>query len=129
MANVIITVTCDWDALDYKYTADKEYNPPDRYSNGVKAILRFHELFKGSIPITHFICPAYFTRKSAHESTYAAGMKSLRDKGDEIALHIHCWKSLIEFCGVTFRDPKDHTVPDWGRSHGAPLGLQVDADY
>src|SRR5262245_3571377 len=106
MAKVIITLTCDWDALDYAYTdrAGKSCTPPDRFNGGVGAITRFHELFGGAIPITHFICPAYFARKSPNESKYADGIKALAKAGDEIALHIHCWKSLVEACGVTFLD-------------------------
>jgi hypothetical protein len=132
MAKVILTVTCDWDALDYEYTnydTGTSYVPPERFNNGVGAVKKFHELFGGEIPITHFICPAYFTRKSKHEATYAEGMNTLAKRGDEVALHIHCWKSLVNACGVTFLDPRDKTVPDWGRTDDSPFGLKVGSDY
>jgi hypothetical protein len=53
-----------------------------------------------NIPVTHFICPAYFTSgiRKADERI----KRVIRDM-DEVALHVHCYKSLIDYSGIAFR--------------------------
>ncbi len=61
------------------------------------------------IPVTHFICPAYFTGKIPRaENIINATVKKI----DEIGLHVHCYRSLIQAAGVEFR-----TEPDYYKQH------------
>jgi hypothetical protein len=55
-----------------------------------------------SVPITHWICPAYLTKDQVDEKVTARIRAAIRPI-DEVALHIHGWHSLAEAAGV---DPK-----------------------
>lgn len=131
MSDVIITVTCDWDGLDYymgKKHRGKDLNPKQdpnfRFKKGIEAIAAFNKKFP-NIPITHFICPAYFQRGTSLTNLYSKEItqKALKSS-DEIALHIHCWISTVS-C-TNYLDPvRDLKVPDWGRNTGDSLGMYV----
>lgn len=129
MAKTIITVTCDWDGLDYPL--DGQHNPEGgphfRFDRGMQAIQYFNRVFDDRIPITHFICPVYFTRSKFLAEYYAGKISQLIKAGNcEIGLHIHGWISLIQACGVTPRDPvQDPSLPDWGARENNRYGLSV----
>lgn len=129
MAKVIITVTCDWDGLDYPLEAphNPARQPHFRFDRGLEAIQHLNALFENRIPVTHFICPVYFSRSQALAEYYAGRMVQLfKNRRDEIGLHLHGWMSLVQTCGVVPRDPiQDHTLPDWGARGGDRLGLSV----
>lgn len=129
MAKVIITVTCDWDGLDYPLQEphNPTGNPHFRFDRGVQAIEYFNNIFQNEIPLTHFICPVYFTR-SEFLSEYYSGkiIRLLQNSNCEIALHIHGWISLMQACGVMPKDPvKDQALPDWGVQENDRYGLCV----
>ncbi len=129
MGQVIVTVTCDWDGLDYPLHGS--YNPEGdlhlRFARGIQAIQYFNEIFKNRIPLTHFICPVYFTRSKLLAEYYAYRISQLiKNSNCEIGLHLHGWVSLIHACGVSPRDPvKDDSVPEWGEQNGNRQGLSV----
>jgi hypothetical protein len=72
-----------------------------------------------ALPLTHFICPTYWL----HPIRGIDPAKLIREhirKGDEIALHVHCWTALVELA-----EQPVLTTPDWnddGTGHGVPLG-------
>lgn len=72
-----------------------------------------------ALPFTHFICPTYWL----HPIRCTDPAKLIRGhirKGDEIALHVHCWTALVELAEQPIL-----TTPDWnddGTGHGVPLG-------
>ena len=129
MGKGIVTVTCDWDGLDYPLHAP--YNPDNaphfRFARGIQAIQHFNALFDDRIPLTHFICPVYCTRSKLLTEHYAGEIAALtKNSNCEVGLHIHGWMSLMRACGVSPRDPvKDHSVPDWGEQPGDRFGLSV----
>lgn len=132
MAKVIITVTCDWDGLDYPL--HEPHNPTGnlhfRFDRGIQAIEYFNKIFQHEISLTHFICPVYFTR-SKFLSEYYSGkiIRLLQNSNCEIALHLHGWISLMLACGVVPKDPvKDPTLPDWGVQEKDRFGLCVPYD-
>jgi hypothetical protein len=129
MAQVIITVTCDWDGLDYPIGEphNSAGNPHFRFSRGVQAIRHFNRIFAGRVPITHFICPVYFTRSKSLAEYYVTETKHLiKESNCEIGLHIHGWLSLMRACGIAARDPvKDPSLPDWGERESNRYGLCV----
>ena len=78
------------------------------------------------IPLTHFICPAYYTNGEARVTQRIRN--GCRLDMDEIACHVHCWKSIVEAARVRFR-----TDLDWhagtsraGSGHGVPFGVYGD---
>lgn len=82
---VTICLTVDWEGEHFKNIYD------------LKSLM--HK-YAGDVPVTHFICPAYFS------SGYPQAKKRISDvikKTDEIALHLHCYRSLIEYCGIEFK--------------------------
>lgn len=129
MAKVIITVTCDWDGLDYPL--HEPHNPTGnlhfRFDRGVQAIEYFNNIFQNEIPLTHFICPVYFTRSKFLAKHYSGKIiRLLQSSNCEIALHIHGWLSLMQACRVLPKDPvKDPTLPDWGVQENDRYGLCV----
>jgi hypothetical protein len=118
MGKTIITVTCDRDGLDYPLNGqyNPEGNPHFRFDRGMRAVQYFNRVFDDRIPITHFICPVYFTRSKFLAEYYTGSISQLiKESHCEIGLHIHGWISLMEACGVAPRDPvNDQSIPDWG---------------
>ncbi|MCG3153849.1 MAG: hypothetical protein DKINENOH_00439 [bacterium] len=129
IAAVIITVTCDWDGLDYPVAgphnpgADRHF----RFHRGLQAIQYFNRHFGGRIPLTHFICPVYFTRSLRLTGYYAPRISELVAHSNcEVGLHLHGWMSLVQACGLTPADPvQDPELPDWGTQGENRLGLSV----
>jgi hypothetical protein len=126
MAQVIMTITCDWEG--------RTLNPAD-----LKALQVLNTLLArlaGSdnppLPITHFICPAYFTRTDtpvfrttrAQQILESGAIKS----NDEVGLHIHCWKSLALEGGIPYDQIQMQPIgappfdPDWTTRKDAPIG-------
>ncbi len=128
-AAVIITVTCDWDGLDYPVAgphnpgADRHF----RFNRGLQALQHFNRHFGGRIPLTHFICPVYFTRGRRLTEYYAPRIAELIAHSHcEVGLHLHGWMSLVQACGLTPADPvQDTALPDWGAQGENRLGLSV----
>jgi hypothetical protein len=85
MPNLYVTMTVDWEGQTLE-------------QGNLDAMRQFRQKFP-DIPITHFICPAYFTRVSTLQAVeaLAAEINSvINEKIDEVALHIHCWYSLMD---------------------------------
>jgi hypothetical protein len=62
------------------------------------------------VPLTHFLNAAYFCKDGADAQVVAQRIGALLHEKDELGLHIHPWKSLVESAGVTFRS----TPTIWG---------------
>jgi len=85
MAKLYICISVDWEGEHFKNLHDLAHL---RKSIGVDT------------PVTHFICPSYFTIK---DKQAVKKIESILQPVDEIGLHIHCYKSLIEAAEVEFR--------------------------
>jgi hypothetical protein len=53
----------------------------------------------GPAPITHFVSAAYFTKERPDPTAAASIREAVRD-GDELAVHLHAWRSLAEASGL-----------------------------
>ncbi|MCP4213111.1 MAG: hypothetical protein GY765_00575 [bacterium] len=121
MPKQVMHVTVDWEGTDLK-------------EENILAMKKFNKSFP-DVPITHFICPAYFTR-GYDAKPIAQEILSVIKSIDEVALHIHCWYSLVKGSGVSTviktptwaadnnRDPGvtcKNGETDYG--HPVPLGL------
>ena len=67
------------------------------------------------VPLTHFLNAAYFTKRDANASKVQADIRRVLRPDDELGLHIHPWKTLVEAAGVKFRS--EPTI--WGK--GRPM--------
>jgi hypothetical protein len=105
---VILTLTVDWEGATIK-------------DENLKAMRELNDEFP-TYPITHFICPAYFTRGGVRESI-TRQIKSVIKPIDEIALHVHCWYTLMDHC-VRYH----LTAPTWEPGDGLGIGVKYDHD-
>lgn len=88
---VIVVISVDWEGLNMRPA-----------NIGAMEAFRNHQHYN-TIPLTHFISAAYFTRSPGN--TWAglrAQMGRATRNGDEIGLHVHCWRSVVEDAGVVF---------------------------
>ncbi len=92
--NVLINISVDWEGEHLRNICDLD---------------EVRKQIGRDIPITHFICPSYFLK---YPKWKAKRISHLIYDGDEIALHIHCWKKLIDAVpGVNFRNKPDFYTP------------------
>jgi hypothetical protein len=82
---VVVALTIDWEGA---------YLPPE----GLDALEQLRSRV-GDAPMTHFVSAAYFTKEPRDPTTAATIGRAMR-KGDELALHLHAWKSLAVAGGV-----------------------------
>ncbi|MAG56036.1 MAG: hypothetical protein CMJ83_07080 [Planctomycetes bacterium] len=78
------------------------------------------------VPLTHFLNAAYYTKADAETEDVTKAIRRVVHLHDELGLHIHPWRSLVEAAGVTFR--AEPTI--WGprfqpRRRGADTGHAV----
>lgn len=131
MGQLKICVTVDWEG----------YNLQER---NIKAMKAFRE-HMDDVPLTHFICPAYFTRGLAPIGRLPIvqnRIKGMIRKDDEVGLHVHAWESLVRGAGVAPRggissyldgygpqvtfldsDGEPNTKIPRDSGHGVPLGI------
>ncbi|HBF23696.1 MAG TPA: hypothetical protein DDW23_07775, partial [Planctomycetes bacterium] len=77
------------------------------------------------VPLTHFLNAAYFTKPDADGGEVTEKIQRALDPIDELGLHIHPWKSLVEASGITFR--AEPTI--WGKGRRSqPSGDDIGHD-
>jgi predicted deacetylase len=81
----VVALTIDWEGA---------YLSPD----GLDALDDLRRSL-GAVPLTHFVSAAYFT-KDHPDPKAASTIKEAVKKGDELALHLHAWKSLAKASGI-----------------------------
>ncbi|MBO46147.1 MAG: hypothetical protein CMJ96_04540 [Planctomycetes bacterium] len=86
---VRIAVSVDWEGREISET-------------NLKAFDEFHAVHP-DVPLTHFLNAAYFTKNDADENKIVGQIRRAVSPIDELGLHIHPWKSLVEASGVTYR--------------------------
>lgn len=86
---VRIVVSVDWEGEDLT-------------SENLQAMKDFRRDFP-DIPLQHFLNAAYYTKPQADAAQITKTVKSVLLPGDEHALHIHAWRSLVESSKVKFR--------------------------
>jgi len=85
---VVVTISVDWEGMHLN-------------ERNLQAFEKFRERFP-EIPLTHFLNAAYYLREESSESVTKKIRRVVKDR-DETALHIHCWKSLVEKSGVKYK--------------------------
>lgn len=89
-ARVLIALTIDWEGA---------YLSPD----GLDAYDAMRETFGPRVPFTHFVSAGYFTKADAERAAVAATLRTSIVAGDELAVHLHAWRSLAKESGVAPR--------------------------
>jgi hypothetical protein len=121
MGTLYATVTVDWEGEQITELS-------------LQALENFKAIHP-NIPLTHFICPAYFTRGD-DLSEYNIKIKALT-QNDEIGVHVHCWETLMRESHVEpITKPTCLTqglVVKYGngkedRGFDVPLGVHSEAD-
>jgi hypothetical protein len=77
---VVVVLTIDWEGA---------YVSPD----GLDAYDVMRETL-GAAPFTHFVSSAYFTKADVDRKSVAAALRSSVLPNDEVAVHLHGWRSL-----------------------------------
>ena len=108
-SNLFVSITVDWEGEHFRDLGDLQTT---------RAAI---EVSLGArVPFTHYICPTYWLGALPHVDP-ARAIRSVVRKGDELALHVHGWRELVERAGLRFL-----SEPDWngdGTGHGVPLGV------
>jgi len=98
MGKVIVALTADWEGLNLR---------------GIQDFIKIRKLIGQDIPFTHFICPGYFTKRYAPAKTTLKRIKKVIYPHDEIGLHIHPYRSLInDLKDVSFRHSPNFYKPN-----------------
>jgi hypothetical protein len=87
---VILTVSVDWEGGSLR-------------DSNLAALETLRRELPG-VPFTHFLNGAYYTRSGAVADEVTAGIRRGLLPGDELGLHIHPYRSLVEAAGVVFRE-------------------------
>jgi hypothetical protein len=82
---LVVAVTVDWEGAELS---------PD----GLDAIDALRKQL-GTAPITHFVSAAYFTKDHADPRAATSLAESIHP-GDELAIHLHAWRSLARASGI-----------------------------
>jgi hypothetical protein len=108
MATLFVSIVVDWEGEHFRDVGD------------LRAARDAIQTSLGkTVPFTHFICPTYWLQPHASLDPTAV-IRSHVLKGDELALHVHCWEAIVRAADVPFV-----STPDWnedGTGHGVPLG-------
>ncbi|WP_027709448.1 hypothetical protein [Zooshikella ganghwensis] len=68
------------------------------------------------IGLLHFLNAAYYTKPNANSFEVSQKIKQVLRNNDEHGLHVHAWRSLVEYSNVKFR-----RSPNW--SYPGPISL------
>jgi len=85
VGRIVVAVTVDWEGA--------ELSP-----EGLDAIDELRKRL-GPAPLTHFVSAAYFTKDRPDPRAIAVVSEAIRP-GDELAVHLHAWRSLARASGI-----------------------------
>ena len=109
-ARVVVSVSIDWEGA---------------YFDG-DALAALAELRRQhpELPITHFVCPAYYTKPGATAAEVTAALREHMAPGDEVGIHLHVWNSLVESARVPVRSGRSFLTDD-----GRLMEFEEDAGF
>lgn len=110
---ITIYMTVDWEG----WSLDEE---------NLEAMRSFRKRYP-HIPMLQLLNPVYFTRPNINPEEVSNKIRSTLLQGDEHGLHLHAWKTLIERCGLTYKNT--HSFADVsedcpGRECGYTVSLE-----
>jgi hypothetical protein len=82
---VVVALTIDWEGA---YLSPEGLDALDELRRGI-----------GAVPLTHFVSSAYFTKEKPDPAAAGTLQRSIL-AGDEVAVHLHAWRSLAKASGI-----------------------------
>lgn len=86
-ACVTVTLSADWDGHDLR----------DENVGAIEHFAAWRQ--QHGVPMTHFVCPSYFSN-GQNVAQNANQIRRGMIPGDEVAIHVHGWRSLLQQAGV-----------------------------
>lgn len=111
---VQIYVTVDWEGMSLE-------------PENIEAIQAFRQQFP-HIPMLQLLNPVYFIRDLPNAPNTAATMRSTFMHDDTHGLHIHAWKSLVNFCDIPYQHTPSFTN-DQEHCETGDCGYTVSLEY
>jgi hypothetical protein len=112
--NITMVMTVDWEGRNISF-------------KNISAIQKFRSAYP-EIPMLHFLNPAYFTKEYV-DADLKEKINSVLRPQDERGLHIHAWKSLVQYCGVNYQSKPTIADIDENCSDGKDCGHTVSLEY
>lgn len=94
----MVSVSVDWEGAYFE-------------ENGLAALARFQSE-NPDVPITHFVCPAYYTKPSAVAGEVTYFLTQHIRQEDEVGVHLHPWHSLVQAARVPVRSSRSFLTED-----------------
>ncbi len=95
---ITVYITVDWEGWSLE--------PED-----LEAIQTFRAKYP-DIPMLHLLNPVYYLRAPAENPLITEQIRSTLLPIDTTGLHLHGWRSLVEHCGVTYKDLPSFALAD-----------------
>ena len=95
---MVVSVSIDWEGA---------YFDSDALA-AIAALRRQHP----ELPITHFVCPAYYSKPGANAAEVTALLRQHMAPGDEVGVHLHVWNSLVQAARVPVRSGRSFLTDD-----------------
>ena len=73
------------------------------YLHSLHDFVAFRKKHFADVPFTHYVCPNYFLKKKKSKI-----FNEIILPQDEIALHLHSWKPLVQAVGVKFKTDNNY---------------------
>ena len=109
-----VYVTVDWEGASLE-------------QENIETMLAFRKRFP-HIPMLQLLNPVYFLRDTEHATQTANFIRSTFLPEDTQGLHVHAWKSLIEYCGLTYQHSHSFADIDEACTEG-DCGYTVSLEY
>jgi hypothetical protein len=112
--NITLVMTVDWEGRSISL-------------KNISAIGKFRSAYP-EIPMLHFLNPGYFTKDYVDADLKNIINAVIRPE-DERGLHIHAWKSLVQYCGINYQSKPTFADIDENCSDGKECGHTVSLEY
>ncbi len=107
---MVVSVSVDWEGAYFDEDA-------------LAALTRFRDDNPG-VPVTHFVCPAYYTKPDAVPDDVTYFLRPQVHAGDEVGIHLHAWNSLVQAAHVPVRTGRSYLTDD-----GRLMDFEGDAGF
>lgn len=111
---ITVYVTVDWEGTSLE-------------QENIATMQAFRKQFP-HIPMLQLLNPVYFLRDTEHTAQTANVIRSTFLPQDTQGLHVHAWKSLVEYCGVPYQHSHSFADVDETCTEG-DCGYTVSLEY
>lgn len=97
-APVVVSMSLDWEGAYFD-------------ADALAAVASFRKENPG-VPLTHFVCPAYYTKPGADPEEATFFLRQQIHSVDEVGMHLHAWNSLVAAAKVPVRAGRSYLTAD-----------------